>query len=216
MSIVHHVDQTLERELRQGPLRAVNAEVVFDTPNSDWAARRPGLCVNLFLHSVEEDVAQRRSGGASVVDEQGVVIGYNGPSRFFRLGYALTVWGHSPRDEHSLLGTLLQWCVATDSLVPGPGVTPDEPLALRLRDVPEGVEAPSVKLWSGLGTPARPVLDLTVTVPVTPPGREVATEPVRGIRLRARHLDSPPPERTPQGAGSHGAVRPRRNVEEIS
>lgn len=37
----------------------MNAQVVFDTANSGWAARRSGLCVSLFLHSVEQDVRQR-------------------------------------------------------------------------------------------------------------------------------------------------------------
>ncbi|MGW1076929.1 DUF4255 domain-containing protein [Streptomyces sp. NPDC002537] len=217
MSIVQHIDDVLEKELRQGPLRGVNAQVVFETPTSEWAARRSGLCVNLFLHSVEEEVAQRQSGDTSVIDEQGVVIGYNKPSRHFRLGYAMTVWGQSPRDEHSMLGALLQWCVSTERLTPRPGLSVAETLSLKLRETPEGVESPAMKLWSGLGTPARPVLDLQVTVPVTQPGTTVETEPIRGLKLRAARIDQSltPEDRSQCRIRPRGTTRPRRNIEEI-
>ncbi|WP_411129953.1 DUF4255 domain-containing protein [Streptomyces sp. x-19] len=219
MSIVRKVDDTLERELRQGPLHGVNAQVVFDTPNSEWAARRSGLCVNLFLHSVEEDTAQRHSGDTSIIDEHGVVVAYHRPPRHFRLGYALTVWGHSPRDEHRLLGTLLEWCVATEHLTPYPDPSEGNTLSLKLRETPEGAEPPAAKLWSGLGTPARPVLDVLVTVPVARPATPVQAEPVRDLALRAAHLDVP---RSPEGHPSspvrgrtRDTPRPRRNVEEV-
>lgn len=214
MSIVQHVDDTLEKELRHGPLHGVNARIDFETPDSDWAARRSGLCVNLFLHSVEEDVVQRQSGDSSVIDEHGVVVAYRHPTRFFRLGYALTVWARSPRDEHRLLGTLLEWCVATEQLSPYPGAGP---LVLKLRETREGAEPLTAKLWSALGTPPRPALDLLVTVPVARPSTVVGTEPVGGLTLRAARLDPPtaPEERPVRPARPQGARRPRRNVEEI-
>ncbi|MFE3553436.1 DUF4255 domain-containing protein [Streptomyces sp. NPDC059193] len=221
MSIVQHVDETLERELRAGPLSGVNAEIAFETPNSDWAARRSGLCLNLFLHSIEEDTAKRQAGDTNVIDENGVVVGRSKPPRSFRLGYAMTVWGHSPRDEHRLLGTLLEWCVATERLTPAPSVYGGTSLlerpTLHLREVPDGAESPASKLWSGLGTPARPVLDLLVTVPVSPPGTKVTTEPIREFGLRAATLDPPivPPEPRPRAPRPRGTARPRRNVEEL-
>ncbi|MFZ3475678.1 DUF4255 domain-containing protein [Streptomyces sp. 4.24] len=222
MSIVQHVDDTLERELRAGPLSGVNAEIAFETPNSDWAARRSGLCLNLFLHSIEEDMKKRQAGDTNVIDENGIVIGRSKPARSFRLGYAMTVWGHSPRDEHRLLGTLLEWCVATERLTPAPSLYAGTPLVerptLELREVPDGAESPAAKLWSGLGTPARPVLDLLVTVPVSPPGTKVATAPIREFGLRAATLDPPvvPPEPPHRPPRPRGTARPRRNVEEIS
>ncbi|MFD9635071.1 Pvc16 family protein [Streptomyces violascens] len=216
MNIVQRVDDTFEKELRQGPLRGVNAQIVFETPNSDWAARRSGLCVNLFLHSVEEDVAQRQSGETSIIDENGVVVGYTPPARFFKLGYALTVWGHSPRDEHLLFGTLLEWCVATEQLTPQSS-KPTSPLTLKLRETPEGSEPMAMKLWPSLGTPARPVLDLLVTIPVSKPGTKVETEPIRSVTLRARTMEPPAPEDTPfRPPRPRGTARPRRRVEEIA
>ncbi|MFE5826858.1 DUF4255 domain-containing protein [Streptomyces erythrochromogenes] len=223
MSIVQYIDDILESELRQGPLGEVNAEIAFETPNSDWAARRSGLCVNLFLHSIEEDIRKRQSGETSVIDEHGAVVGYSSPARQFRLGYAMTVWGHSPRDEHRLLGILLEWCVATERLKPGtalfPGLdVPDQPPALALREIPEGSESPTAKLWGGLGTPARPILDLLVTVPVSRPNRTAPAAPSRGFGLRAAQLDPPrvPEDRPRRPARPRGTARPHRNVEEIS
>lgn len=222
MSIVQHVDDTLERELRAGPLSGVNAEITFETPNSDWAARRSGLCLNLFLHSIEEDVRHRQSGDSSIIDENGIVVGRRKPARSFRLGYAMTVWGHSPRDEHRLLGTLLEWCVVTERLTPVPsrhsGTSLTGRPTLMLREVPEGAESPAAKLWSGLGTPARPVLDLLVTVPVGLPDTSVTTEPIREFGLRAATLDPPlvPEDRPHRAPRPRGTARPRRNVEEIT
>ncbi|MFI5672689.1 DUF4255 domain-containing protein [Streptomyces sp. NPDC051704] len=221
MSIVQHVDDTLERELRAGPLSGVNAEIAFETPDSGWAARRSGLCLNLFLHSIEEDGRKRQSGDSSIIDEHGMVVGRSRPARSFRLGYAMTVWGHSPRDEHRLLGALLEWCVATERLTPVPSVYAGGSLTgrpvLALREVPDGAESPTAKLWAGLGTPARPVLDLLVTVPVGLPDSMVTTEPVRDFGLRAAALDPPvvPPGPAHRPPRPRGTARPRRNVQEI-
>lgn len=214
VSIVQHVDKALETALLQGPLSGGNAQVVFDTPDSDWTARRSGPCVNAFLYGIEEDAARRQSGESSVIDEQGVVVGHGSPSRFFRLGYALTAWGQSPQDEHRMLGTLLEWCVRTENLMPYADRTTGRGLSLKLRENAEGAETPVSRLWTGLGTPARPALDLIVTVPVDRPDRAVTTEPVRGLALTARPIGSRPV----QGAlpMPHGAARPRRNVEEIT
>ncbi|MEJ8632150.1 Pvc16 family protein [Streptomyces sp. MS2.AVA.5] len=213
MNVLQSVDDTLEDELRRGPLHGMNAQVGFETPNADWAARRTGLWVNLFLHSVDEDTPRRQSGDRSIVDEQGIVVGYDLPTRFFRLGYALTVWGQTPRDEHSVLGNLLEWCVRTDRLSAQHEAHPADIVSLRLRRSPEDAEPPAMKLWAGLGTPARPVLDLLVTVPVTTPNRAIDTEPVRGLTLQSHNLQ--PPADTAERPRARDGVRLRRKIEEI-
>ncbi|MEU2834778.1 Pvc16 family protein [Streptomyces lavendulae] len=216
MSIVQQIDDALERQLLQGPLRGINAQVSFDPPTADWAARRSGPCLNAFLYGLEEDLSQRQSGELSVIDEQGVVIGYDRPSRFFTLGYALTVWGDNPRDEHRMLGTLLEWAVATDHLVPNPSSRSTGLLALNLRENHTGTESPAAKIWLGLGPAARPILDLLVTVPVTGPGTPVTTEPVSGLALRAARLDPPLSEERPRRPPRpRGTARPHRYIEEI-
>lgn len=214
MNILHLVDDALGDELRAGPLSGMNAQVSFETPNSDWVTRRTGLWVNLFLHGIDEDIPRRQTGDRNIVDEQGTIVGYDPPARYFRLGYALTVWGQSPRDEHSVLGAMLEWCVSTDRITAQAGPHHAKPISLRLRPTPEGAEPPAMKLWAGLGTPPRPVLDLLLIVPITAPIKNIGTEPVRGLTLRSQNLQSPSLGREPRLQQREG-VRSRRKVEEI-
>lgn len=217
MNVVQQADRSLETELLRGPLRGVNAPVVFETPDADWAARRSGPCVNAFLYGVEEDVPRRQTGESSIIDEEGVVVGYNSPKRFFRLGYALTVWGTSPREEHRVLGALLEWCVCTDKLAPSGDGIAGGGLPVKLRENTLGTQSPVSRLWTGLGTAARPVLDLIVTVPVGLPGSAVGTEPVRGLTLRTRRTDraGAAARSAEPGPGPRASARLRRGVEEI-
>ncbi|MGW6412613.1 Pvc16 family protein [Streptomyces vinaceus] len=214
MNILHLVDEALGDELRAGPLGAMNAQVSFETPNSDWAARRTGLWVNLFLHGIDEDVPRRQTGDRNIVDEQGAIVGYDPPTRYFRLGYALTVWGQSPRDEHSVLGAMLEWCISTDQITAQAGPQRTKKISLGLRPTSEDAESPAAKLWAGLGTPPRPVLDLMLIVPITAPTKHIDTEPVRGLTLRSQNLQSPSLGSAPYVQQREG-VRSRRRVEEI-
>lgn len=236
MSVVQWVDETLKNELTRGPLRASAVPVSFDTPDSDWAARRSGPCVNLFLYGIEEDSSRNQSGGVSVIDEQGTVIGYGSPPRYFRLTYLVSVWAQSVQDEHRMLGSLLEWCVRTDELVADPRRPGDlSRVAVNLQETDGGSESAASRLWSSLGTPARPVLDLAVTVPLRKPDERSSPAPAKGMGLRARQLDgfvapgrnedtarhTAAPDSGPSGPDTGprtrpGPGRPRRKVEEIA
>ncbi|MEC4017983.1 DUF4255 domain-containing protein [Streptomyces sp. H27-D2] len=214
MSVVQQVDETLKKELLSGPLRAANVQVSFETPDSDWAARRSGPCVNVFLYGIEEDSSRSQSGGGSVIDEEGTVVGRSRPPRFFRLAYLVSVWAQSVQDEHRMLGVLLEWCVCTGELIStGTADGGKRRLSLGLRETAVGAESASSRLWPGLGTAPRPVVDLLVTVPISEPTEEAGPAPGKGMALRARQLlvsqaHDQPLERA-------GPARPRRNVEEI-
>ncbi|MDJ0466206.1 DUF4255 domain-containing protein [Streptomyces sp. H27-C3] len=218
MSLVQHVDELLAEHLRKGPLHGVNAQVVFDTPNADWVARRSGPCVNVYLYGIDEDPTRRQSGETSIIDEDGKVVGYSHPHRYFRMSYALTVWAQSVQDEHRMLGTLLEWCVGTDTLTPLSPRHPQEPLSLRLRDSKEGGESPLSRIWTGLNCAVRPALDLLVTVPVGRPDSSAQTPPVEGMTLKARRTDATPGQgpAPDSPSGAHEPARPRRRVEEIA
>ncbi|MFD3944878.1 DUF4255 domain-containing protein [Streptomyces sp. NPDC058579] len=218
MSLVQYVDELLAAHLQQGPLRQVTAQVIFDTPNADWSARRSGPCVNLYLYGIDEDQNRRQSGETSVIDEEGKVVGYSHPRRYFRMSYALTVWAQSVEDEHRLLGTLLEWCVRNDTLAPLSSRGAREPLSLRLRDSQDGAESPLSRIWSGLGCSVRPALDLLVTIPISRPDVSAKAPPVDGMTLRARRTDPvETPHAAPVGAtGKRQNPRPRRRVEEIA
>ncbi|MFF4606425.1 DUF4255 domain-containing protein [Streptomyces sp. NPDC001339] len=237
MSVVHRVDETLKEGLLRGPLRGAHVQVLFETPDSDWAARRSGPCVNVFLYGIEEDSSRSQSGGVSVIDEQGAVVGYGAPPRFFRLTYLVSVWAQSVQDEHRMLGTLLEWCVRTEELTltpagSGSGAAPGSGsgsaggadggtrLSLGLRETPPGAESAASRLWSSLGTPARPVLDLVVTVPLGRPVQDTGPAPAMGLALRARQLPD-----TEQPAGDPASAPPasepgrpvrRRDIREMA
>ncbi|MCL6302594.1 DUF4255 domain-containing protein [Streptomyces kronopolitis] len=222
MSVVHQVDDSLRAELQRGPLQAADIQVSFDTPDADWAARRAGPCVNLFLYGIEEDAARSQSGDVSIVDAQGTVVGYAGPPRYFRLTYLVSVWAQSVQDEHQLLGTLLEWCVRTEELMVHAsssldGTGTSSRLALRLREAGDATEAVASRLWSSLGIAARPALDLAVTIPLSKPLEEVGPAPVEGMRLMARHMAGAGGDAGP-GRPPHPeppSTRRRRNVEEM-
>ncbi|WP_432000539.1 DUF4255 domain-containing protein [Streptomyces sioyaensis] len=221
MSVVQQVDDALRAELQHGPLQAADIQVSFDTPDADWAARRAGPCVNLFLYGIEEDGARSQSGDVSIVDEQGTVVGYADPPRYFRLTYLVSVWAQSVQDEHRVLGVLLEWCVRTEELTvhgsPG-GTGASRRLALGLREAGDAAEAAPSRLWSSLGIAARPALDLAVTVPLSRPAEEGGPAPAEGMRLRARHLaGTGAADDTGPGQPQHThSTRRRRNVEEIA
>ncbi|MFI1166311.1 DUF4255 domain-containing protein [Streptomyces sp. NPDC020801] len=228
MSVVQQVDETLRKELVCGPLRAAGIQVTFDTPDATWAARRAGPCVNLFLYGIEEDASRSQSGGVSIVDEQGTVVGYAAPPRYFRFTYLVSVWAQSVQDEHHMLGALLEWCVRTEELVvhsPDGSIDANRRLSLGLREAGGAAETAASRLWPALGIAARPVLDLAVTVSLNRPAEESGPAPAKGMRLRARHLADREVAGDVPGAGdapgeppgpAAASTRHRRNVEEIA
>lgn len=216
MSVVQHVDDILRELLRRGPLEGTRIPVTLDTPGPEWAAHRDGPCVNIFLHAVEEDATRCQSGDIGIVDEDGAVIGYRKPPRYFTLSYLVTVWAQSVADEHRVLGRLLEWCADTEELL-----APEHDgrrFTMRLRGCggPEGEGSVAARVWSALGTPPRPALDLVVTVPLERRATEAAPAPVHGAALRIRRLP-PSAEQTPrrEDAPDRGPGRPRRNVKEV-
>ncbi|MFF4409947.1 DUF4255 domain-containing protein [Streptomyces sp. NPDC001262] len=213
MSVVQRVDDALKEGLGRGPLSGSRIPVTFDTPGSEWSARRSGPCVNVFLHSVEEDAQRTQTGRIGVVDEEGTVIGYRRPPRYFVLSYLVTVWAQTVADEHRLLGRLLEWCAVTEELAlpqDGFGPQPDR-LGLRVRATGgESSETPASRVWSSLGTPARPGLDLVVTVPLEREPIGTGPAPVHGLALRTGRLPA-----RPEDDPAPRSARPRRRVEEV-
>ena len=139
--------------------------MTFEAPTKDWAARRSGPAVDLYLYDLHEVVSRRHSGRLPVRDD-GRVVGVRAPQRWYALSYLLTCWTARPEDEHALLsaclvGLLRHEVLPTDWL--GPGVAPDQPCALEVAQPPP-TDRKSPDLWSALGGELKPSLDLTVTV----------------------------------------------------
>lgn len=172
------VDDALRRAVREAvPDEAV--AVTFEAPTRDWAARRSGPAVDLYLYDLHEVVGRRQSGRVPV-REDSRVIGVRGPERSYALSYLLTCWTSRPEDEHALLSACLLGLLRREVLPPdwlGPGVVLDQPCTLDVAQPPP-TDRKSPDLWSALGGELKPSLDLTVTMAVDVGDLRAVGEPV--------------------------------------
>jgi hypothetical protein len=179
--MIHEVDEALHSLLSESVLRTTGAEVVFDPPRREWAARRAAPTVDLFLYDIREDVSRRQAGRIGPSDAEGAPATLGEPPRWYRLSYLVTAWTKLPQDEHRLLSALLAGLVGEKTLPPGRlrGSLAELGLPVRL-DValPPADSRTLADLWSALGGELRPSLDLVITAPLMAPG-EAAAPPVR-------------------------------------
>ena len=172
------VDGALRRAVREAvPDEAV--AVTFEAPTRDWAARRSGPAVDLYLYDLHEVVGRRQSGRVPV-REDGRVTGLRGPQRSYALSYLLTCWTSRPEDEHALLSACLLGLLRREALPHewlGSDVAADQPCVLDVAQPPP-TDRKSPDLWSALGGELKPSLDLTVTVALDVGAVQAVGEPV--------------------------------------
>ncbi len=159
------VDEALRRAVREAvPDGAV--AVSFEAPTKDWAARRNGPAVDLYLYDVHEVVARRHAGRVPL-REDGRVVGVRSPQRWYALSYLLTCWTSRPEDEHALLSACLVGLLRHESLPPAwldsGGVALDQACQLQVAQPPP-TDRKSPDLWSALGGELKPSLHLEVVV----------------------------------------------------
>ncbi|WP_371482303.1 DUF4255 domain-containing protein [Kitasatospora sp. NBC_00315] len=167
--MIHEVDEALSALLRDEILGTSGIEVLFDAPTRDWAARRNGPTVNVFLYDIGEDVGRRESGRRRELGaERGELVAEHAPPRWFTLSYLVTAWTARPQDEHRLLSVLLA------GLIGRPGLEPSRlsgTLAALGLPLPYTVAAPGegragADIWSALGGELKPSLNLLVSAPI--------------------------------------------------
>jgi Pvc16 N-terminal domain len=188
--MIHEVDEALRGLLGEGILRTTGAEVVFEAPRREWAARRAAPTVDLFLYDIQEDVARRQAGRIGQPDADGAPVALGEPPRWYRLSYLVTVWTKLPQDEHRLLSALLAGLVGEKTLPRSRlrGSLAELGLPVRLDiALPPADKRASADLWNALGGELRPSLDLVVTAPLLPPGEAAA--PVVREAPEVRMLD---------------------------
>lgn len=156
---ISEVDQGLERFLRERlPLPEHVGDISFETPNDTWAASLSRLTVNIFLYQVERS---GQPGRAPVVRTSDSGPSYQRrPQPMIELGYLVSAWAGSPRDEHQLLGDVVSLLAATSILpeeVSPPGLSSTVGLAL-------GGDFKPREIWQGLGGKLRPSLIVNATV----------------------------------------------------
>ncbi|MPZ74315.1 MAG: DUF4255 domain-containing protein [Nitriliruptorales bacterium] len=167
--MISDVDEALRTLVSRDVLRGTKADIAFDAPNKDWAARRQGPALNLYLYDIREDITRRRVQFEERRNDEGHVDARGLPPRRFKLAYLVTAWTARPEDEHRLLSAVLACFLSSDALPPE--VLPDvltkvnEPLRVTV-----GLPLPNDRsisdVWSALGGELKPSLDLIVTIPV--------------------------------------------------
>jgi hypothetical protein len=163
--VISEADAALAALLRRELLDASRVQVVFDPPTKEWAAKRNGPAVNLFLYDIREDTRRRSSGLVPRFGDDGRVVARQTPPRIFRLFYLLSVWGQRAEDEHRLLGQLLDTLLVHDLVPPDLLPTAPSPVGLAVGLPPED-DRSFADVWSALGGELRPSIDVVLSLPI--------------------------------------------------
>ncbi|MEU6439980.1 DUF4255 domain-containing protein [Streptomyces sp. NPDC047046] len=193
--MIHEVDEVVKSLLGGGGLAGTGIDISFEAPSRDWAARRTGPSVNVYLYDIREDVNRRQRGQVPVKDARDIVVRRKQPPRWFRLSYLVTAWTRTPQDEHRLLSAVLATLLPHELL---PAATLPPALAALGLSVPLSVasaqtEARSfAEIWSALDGELKPSLDLALTVPFPAYPEYDAGPPVtEGAAVRVRAVGEP-------------------------
>jgi hypothetical protein len=217
-AVIQEVDDAIRSLIERDAINGSGAELVFDAPTKDWAARRNAPTIDAYLYDIREDLDRRRAGKLELRDDAGHVTSRRSPNRYFKLSYLLTAWTQRPEDEHRLLSALLDCFVRYSRLPPEflRGAMGDigEPVLITIgRPPPEDRPFPDV--WTALGGELKPSLDLVVTAPiVSGTVREAAPLVREPPRLGLSRLAPPPGADGERSAASRQTRRGKRPVDE--
>jgi hypothetical protein len=235
--VIQVVDRALEEFLRgRVPLSPHAVDVSFQAPDKTWGAALTRPTVNVFLWDVNRHSGYAKTGLEQRVNPAGKVERRPaGP--VVDLGYLVTAWATERRDEHELLGSVLE-CVLAHRFLPAEFL-PERfrGARIRLSLAPADRRVPG-EFWSALDGRLKPGLQLQVALPIqvfawqptAPPAEEVGltvgqksggkAAAAQGEKLRpgtarrgaATGPAPPEPPTTPDGSGQLvGSTRRRRN-----
>ncbi|MFB6816197.1 DUF4255 domain-containing protein [Streptomyces sp. NPDC056347] len=185
--MIHEVDEGLRLLLIDAGLQESGVDLVFDAPTKEWSARRNAPTISVFLHRIREDATRRRTGTAEEHDEQGMVIGWRTPPRWFELTYLVTAWTNHPQDEHRLLSEVLRCLVRSDVLPDRmrTGSLAELGLAVEIEAAGPGIDGPSASdVWSALGGELKAAIDLRVWAPLAGERTESGPPVTEGLVVR--------------------------------
>jgi Pvc16 N-terminal domain len=180
--VIHEVDDAVRSLLRQDAVSNDDVDIAFDAPNKEWAAKRSGPTVDVFLFDIREDIVRRRTEPERVRDDKGEVIGRRRPPLRFKLSYLVTAWTQRPEDEHRLLSSVLQALLhhgeMPRELLTGSLAEQSQPVYLTI-SLPPPPERSIGDIWSALGGELKPSLELVVSAPFPLGELRAAGPPVR-------------------------------------
>lgn len=109
------VDTGLERMLRAAlPLPEEIGDVTFDAPTNNWSAQLSRVTVNLFLYDIGRSTQPSRSPVTRLAADGRSE--RRRPQPMVELGYLVSAWAGSPRDEHQLLGDVASVLAVRETL----------------------------------------------------------------------------------------------------
>ncbi len=182
---IRNVDESLERFIRERlALSDDLGDVTFEAPTSNWSAQLSRITVNLFLYDVGLSNQPSRTALRRVAEDGKAL--QRAPQPMVRLGYLVSAWAGSPRDEHQLLGDLVS-LFAAQAVVPADHVVGALSSSIQIRLVADDVNRPR-DVFSGSGGQLKAAVALEATVaadsydwtPEAPPVDRIAalTNPV--------------------------------------
>jgi hypothetical protein len=181
---ISHVDAGLEKLLRTRlPLPEEMGDISFDPPNGTWSAQLSRITVNLFLYDVQRS---SQPSGPTVRTADGKVTERRRPQPMVQLGYLVSAWAGSPRDEHQLLGDVASILAGADGLPPE--LLPDG-LSSGVRFALGDSDNRAREVWTAAGGSLKASFCLMATVAADSFDWEVAPPPVERIAAMASRMD---------------------------
>ena len=184
--MINLIDDALRNLLANHTYAKEKVRVDLDPPTKDWAARRTGPVLNLFLNDVREDTTRRAANLVDVRDDSGMVIGRRHVDRTFMFTYALSAWTSRPEDDHELLGAAMQALLRQDYLTADMCTGDLAELAKKGRPALLKVggllysDRLVTDLWTSIGGEYRPILAVTVAT-IMPAGTTTQAGPPQTV-----------------------------------
>lgn len=180
---ISHVDSGLERLLRTRlPLPEEMGDVSFDPPNGTWSAQLSRITVNLFLYDVQRS---SQPSAPSVRTPESGPAQRRRPQPMMQLGYLVSAWAGSPRDEHLLLGDVVSILAAVEVL---PGALQPDGLSSSVRLALGDTDNRAREVWSAAGGSLKASFSLMATVAADSFDWEVSPPPVERISAMASRM----------------------------
>ncbi len=206
--MIQLVDRALEHFLRElVPLDESSVDVSFDTPDRTWGAGLTRPTINVYLWEVGNSLGHQKAGMEERKDTNGR-LERRPANPVVELGYAVTTWAAQQKDEHQLLGAILQ-CVLRNPEFP-PGMLPGSLSSGGRSQI--GLAEPGQRIpnefWSALDGRFKPALQVQVHLPIEVFAWQSTSTPVESVTIEHQQTERPPPApiRAP-GARAHDEAR---------
>jgi Pvc16 N-terminal domain len=210
IEVIPDVDHALKTLIEREAVDPAEVEVVFDAPTKEWAARRNGPTVDVYLYDIREDLRRRQRGFLNEYEGDRVTTRHQ-PPRYFKMSYLVAAWTQRPEDEHRLLASLLLCLLRYEALPPEvlTGSLAELGLAVPVTiALPPPEDRSFADVWTALGGELKPSLDVVVTAPVASGQSFPAGPPVQWpTTLIAEGLNGSVPAETLRRGATPAATR---------